>query len=236
MLDGDDTLVLATRLAREMFRLGASDLGRPVRELELFSRPVDLDRYLGQPPGKRRSVQLHGARWDDGATERMLDVRIEPVDHRGGGSGTSLSYRDVTERFRLERQLADTRRDVGKAFGQLRSAAEQLEINLEALRSSGEQLDVAHEQLLSAQELLERTDNQLASKLQDIGRLNQELARRTDQLLLRNAVVAAILTMPKAPPVAGAGRTTGPNHRGRRSNGSSVDGRRPGRSPRRAAG
>ena len=46
VLDADRALVMANDAARRMFGLGLSDFGRPIQDLELSYRPIELRSHL----------------------------------------------------------------------------------------------------------------------------------------------------------------------------------------------
>src|SRR5207302_3668121 len=104
-LDTSGMLLMANDPARRMFGLGAGDVGRPIQDLELSYRPVELRSHLDALAREPRAIDLKGARWRGGEHERILDVRIMPLLGEGAVLGTSVSYIDVTEAHDLQEQL-----------------------------------------------------------------------------------------------------------------------------------
>jgi hypothetical protein len=75
-------LILANARARGLFRLDArADVGRPLRDLEISYRPVELRSLIEQARGERRTVSQRNVSWP----------------HAGAG-GTALCWRFTSRR------------------------------------------------------------------------------------------------------------------------------------------
>jgi two-component system, chemotaxis family, CheB/CheR fusion protein len=192
VLDGDDVLVVANDLARRTFGLTANDLGRPVQELALFTRPIELAEHL-DPARRSRTTNVPLARWQTTNGERLLKVRITPLTQHGRALGTSITYTDLTAQHELEEQLADTRRQLARRYQHLQSVVEQFEIKLEEARSLSELLATTSDDLLSATERLETVDDKLRSADHERTLLSNELHRRDAELADATALLATIL-------------------------------------------
>src|SRR3954463_8095437 len=84
LVDADGVLVKANAHARGMFGLSPSDVGRPIKDLELSFRPVDLRSNLEVAFKDFRSVSLkHVASPTPSGDIRTLDVQITPVGTEG---------------------------------------------------------------------------------------------------------------------------------------------------------
>jgi two-component system CheB/CheR fusion protein len=177
VLDPDDNLVLVTELARRMFALTDADLGRPIQDLEPFSRPVELREHLDHLRRERQPIAIEAVGWGDGMRDRVLDVRIVALALENDLVGASVSYTDVTEAHRLERQLDDIRRELGHACERLQATVEQFEIQLEQQRTTIQQLEIANQQLLAADAQLELTDDDLQAARQQLAILTAALSQ-----------------------------------------------------------
>jgi len=62
VVDANSNLVLANEYARSLFSLNARDLGRPLQDLEISYRPVDLRSLIEQAYAERRAVRHKPAR------------------------------------------------------------------------------------------------------------------------------------------------------------------------------
>lgn len=191
LLDPDGVLVAATDLAQRMFGLTASDLGRPVQELALFSWPVDLGAQL-DPKRRSTALDLPLVAWPTADGERTLNVRITPLTRHGHVLGGSITYTDVTARHQLAAQLSDTQCKLADVFEQLQPVVEQFEIKLEELRSLGALLDTASHDLLSATERLEQLSDELRAIDHERTLLRNELHRRETELIEVTALVTTI--------------------------------------------
>ena len=192
VLDRDDKLLLATELGRRMFGLTTADLGRPIKDLKLFSCPVELEKHLDRLRQERKPIEINRVCWCDGTEDRVLDVGIVPLPLGDELAGTSVSYNDVTELCRLERQLEETRHELDRAYYELGSMVEQFEIQLEEQRAMIEELEVANEQLVSANQLLERTNDEVQSAHQELAILNAELDRRANERVDAHTLLTSV--------------------------------------------
>ena len=64
------------------------DFGRPIQDLELSYRPVELRSHLDVVASELRSVEVKGIRWLSNGDARILDVRISPLLNDGTSMGT----------------------------------------------------------------------------------------------------------------------------------------------------
>ena len=181
VLDADGALVMSNEAARKLFDLGASDLGRPIQDLELSYRPVELRSHLDLMAGQLRIVDLPSVHWRIGGQERILDVRITPLLGDGVLMGASVSYTDVTHTYQLRDELMSSKRELEQAYEELESTVEELETTNEELQSTNEELETTNEELQSTNEELET--------------MNGELSHRTLELNDINDFLETILTM-----------------------------------------
>ena len=59
MLDASGNVVQANRAARRMFAIGSGELGRPMRDTELYQRPADLRTPIELAQRERRPVAIY---------------------------------------------------------------------------------------------------------------------------------------------------------------------------------
>jgi two-component system CheB/CheR fusion protein len=165
--------------ARELFGLGADDLGRPLQDLELSYRPVELRSQLDRVRAERRPLALPTVQAVIGDRERVFDVLLTPLLDDGDLRGVSVGYADVTSVRALQDDLARAHRDLERTYEELQATVEELETTNEELQSTNEELETTNEELQSTNEELEAT--------------NDELRARTAQLDEDNAFLETIL-------------------------------------------
>ena len=195
VLDADGVLMMATGAARRLFDLRTSDFGRPIQDLELSYRPVELRSHLDALAKEPRGVELRSISWRAGDQERVLDLRIAPLLGDGVLLGTSVTYEDVTEAEQLRAQLAGSRRELEAAYEELQSTVEELETTNEELQSTNEELETTNEELQSTNEELETTNEELHSSNEELETMNEELRHRSRELNHINSFLETIFVM-----------------------------------------
>jgi two-component system CheB/CheR fusion protein len=194
VLDADGVVVMANNAARRMFGLGARDLGRPIRELDLFLSPIELRSHLEVLASERRSVEIRAVHWRHNDQERILDLRIVPLNNDRTLIGTNVLYIDVTSRHNLRHQLHGTTRELEQAQEDLRSTIEELETTNEELETTNEELETTNEELQSTNEELETMNEELHSSNAEIETSNEQLRQRTLEVHDTNALLERVLT------------------------------------------
>jgi two-component system, chemotaxis family, CheB/CheR fusion protein len=194
VLDSNGSMVMANDVARRMFGLGVNDLGRPIQDLELSYRPVELRSHLDALAGERRAIDVKGVRWGSGDQTRMLDVRIVPLLTDSVLMGASVVYTDVTEGHALQEQLSTSKAALEEAYEELQSTVEELETTNEELQSTNEELETTNEELQSTNEELETMNEELQSTNEELETMNDELRHRTLELDDMNTFLETILT------------------------------------------
>jgi two-component system, chemotaxis family, CheB/CheR fusion protein len=191
----DGVLVAANADARSLFGLLPADVGRPLKDLELSYRPVDLRSNLEVAFEEGRSVSLGPveARSPVGRS-RTLEVQITPVNPGERVLGALISYHDVTRQRRIEDELESSKRDLETAYEELQSTVEELETTNEELQSTNEELETTNEELQSANEELETMNEELQSTNEELETINEELGRRSVELNEVNAFLETILS------------------------------------------
>jgi two-component system, chemotaxis family, CheB/CheR fusion protein len=194
VIDAAGSLVMASAVARSMFGLSLSDYGRPIQDLELSYRPVELRSYLDSLKTDLRVVDVKDVHWRSGDQEQVLDVRIAPLLGEGLLLGTTISYTDVTGQHELQEELRSSRRELEQTYEELQSTVEELETTNEELQSTNEELETTNEELQSTNEELETMNEELQSSNEELETMNEELRHRSLELNDMNAFLEAILT------------------------------------------
>jgi two-component system CheB/CheR fusion protein len=168
VVDSHGNLVLANERARTLFSLTMRDLGRPLKDLELSYRPVELRSSIDRAFTERRAINLADVEWHRPVGGPLvLDVSILPLNHEDSSVvGTSVTFADVSRYKRLQDELAH----------------------------SGQELETAYEELQSTNEELETTNEELQSTNEELQTINEELQQRSAELNRANAFLESILT------------------------------------------
>jgi two-component system CheB/CheR fusion protein len=183
------------RAARSLFALGLQDVGRPLRDLEVSYRPLELRSLIDQVQLDRTVVTTRDVICTTPVgDQRLLEVQVTPlVSVTGEVVGASVTFADVTRYRSLQDELEQTRRDLETAYEELQSTVEELETTNEELQSTNEELETMNEELQSTNEELETMNEELQSTNEELETINDELRDRTDEALRTNAFVTSIL-------------------------------------------
>jgi two-component system, chemotaxis family, CheB/CheR fusion protein len=194
VVDPSGKLALANLQARMFFTLAPRDIGRPIQDLEVSFRPVELRSRIEQAYKDRHTITLRDVEWRVGEELRFLDVQVVPlVSTTGDLVGAGITFTDVTRYQRLQQALADSKREVETAYDELHSTVEELETTNEELQSTNEELETTNEELQSTNEELETMNEELQSTNEELSTINDELQQRTDELNETNAYLEGIL-------------------------------------------
>lgn len=182
VVDLNGSLAVANEAARVLFGLGEGDLGRPLQDLTVSYRPVELRSQLEQVYATGAAVHLPSVEHPSpGGEIHQFDVTVSPLlEPEGKMVGIAISFTDVTPFHRLRAELQETNQELETAFEELQSTNEELETTNEELQSTNEELETLNEELQSTNEELET--------------INYELERRTGELNHVNASMSSILT------------------------------------------
>jgi two-component system, chemotaxis family, CheB/CheR fusion protein len=195
VVDTDGVVVLANARARRAFGLAPSDIGRPLRDLELSYRPVDLRTNLDLAYSEARAIAIDPVTVAaPGGEPRDIAVQITPLRSEEQVIGASIMFVDVTAQRGLESELDAARRELENAYEELQSTVEELETTNEELQSTNEELETTNEELQSANEELETMNEELQSTNEELETINDELRQRSGELNEINAFLETILT------------------------------------------
>jgi len=200
VIDPDGILLLCNQQARLLFNLSTRDQGRPLQDLEISYRPVELRSCIDQVYGDRRMVHLRDIYWNPPQGDPLyLDIQIAPLlDVNNTILGVSINFIDVSRYKRLQEELEHSNQELEMAYEELQSTNEELETTNEELQSSNEELETTNEELQSTNEELETMNEELQSTNEELQTVNDELQRRSEELNQSNAFLQSILTSLKA--------------------------------------
>src|SRR5215469_4943130 len=186
VLNANGQIALTTQRLRETFGLTPQDVGRPLQDLEISYRPIELRSLVDQAYADRRTISKSNVerRLPNGETE-YYDVSVTPLaDNNNGVLGAIVTFQDVTQYRNLQNEIQESNRKLETAYEELQSAHEELETTNEELQSTNEELQTTNEELQSTNEEL-RT-------------INDVLRQRTDDLDTANSFLESILSSLRA--------------------------------------
>jgi two-component system CheB/CheR fusion protein len=148
VVDAAGTLALANQEAQRLFALSRADCGRPLQDLEISYRPVELRSLIERAYQDGRVVRATDVQraLPDGQVQ-LLDVEVAPLREADGSAiGVSVAFLDRTELARLRGDLVRAQQELDRSNEQLQSANEELETTNEELQSTNEELRTINEQ------------------------------------------------------------------------------------------
>ncbi len=195
VLNADGFVALVNRQAERMFGISGRDVGRPLRDLELSYRPIELRSHVEQVQVDRRSFRIPDVEWIRSGGEKVyLDIQVNPLVETGGRLlGVSLVFVEVTASHRLQEDLELLNRQLETAYEELQSTNEELETTNEELQSTVEELETTNEELQSTNEELETMNEELQSTNDELQVINDELRKRSQELDHVNDFLESIL-------------------------------------------
>ncbi len=197
VIDTTGALVFANERARVLFGLTRGDLARPLNDLKISYRPVELRSAIDEMTTERRQVVMRNIEWVSiNGDLRWLDVYITPLVEGLGGDllGASISFVDVTAQKRLQSELDQKTEALQTAHEELQSTNEELETTNEELQSSVEELETTNEELQSTNEELETMNEELQSTNEELTAMNENMRQRSEELNQVNTFLDCILT------------------------------------------
>jgi two-component system CheB/CheR fusion protein len=190
VIDAGGNIVLANRAARRMFSIGSAELGRHLREAELYERPTDLRTPIERVQRERRPVTIYDVPWHGQDDIRALDIVVGPLD---GQAGLVISFLDASRYQHLRAELENSRRELETAYEELQSTVEELETTNEEFQSTNEELETTNEELHSTNEELETMNEELQSTNEELETINNELRDRSAEVTELNQFLESIL-------------------------------------------
>jgi len=200
VVDANGTIVLANEQARTGFGLSARDIGRPLRDVELCYRPVELRALLERALAERQPVGVTNVERSgpDGQT-RYYDVLVTPLlDDGSQPLGVAITFTDATRYAQLREELERSHSELETAYEELQSTNEELQTTNEELQSTVEELETTNEELQSSNEEMETMNAELQSTNEEVQTTNDQLRGRTDELNRVNIFLESIVASMQA--------------------------------------
>ena len=194
VLDTQGRLAVSNNKAMHQFGLTSRDIGRPIQDLEVSYRPVELRGHIEDAQSQRRVVWLRDVEQARGGETAYLDVQLVPLsDESGAELGVTIIFNDVTQSRQLQNELTYANRQLEIAYEELQSTNEELETTNEELQSTVEELETTNEELQSTNEELETMNEELQSMNDELQFSNEALRDRQDEVERLNRFMAAVL-------------------------------------------
>lgn len=195
VVDREGTLVTANRKARSTFSLSPQDFGRPLHDLEISYRPLELRSLIEQAVAERQviPVSLVERHLGNGRVQ-YFEVICSPIfNNQNDHIGTTIQFEDVSEIQSLQEEFLSVSHQLQTANEELQSTHEELETMNEELQSSNEELETTNEELQSTNEELETMNEELYSINQELEIGNIEQEGITGQVSANNRFIEGVL-------------------------------------------
>jgi two-component system CheB/CheR fusion protein len=199
VLDVESAIAAINAPARERFGLSIADVGRPLQDLEVSYRPVELRSAVDQVQRERRQLAIKDVTWTIDGENRFFDVSLTPLlDDEESLLGIRISFQDVSSYRQLQHELEHSKQELETAYEELQSTNEELETTNEELQSTVEELETTNEELQSTNEELETMNEELQSTNEELQTMNDELRMRTTDLNAANALLGSVFASLRA--------------------------------------
>ena len=195
VVDVAGNLALANERARAYFGLGLADVGRPLQDLSVSYRPVELRSLIDRVYADGRALTVKEIAWSTSTGEtRVLEATLALLsNHASTPLGVSITFADVTKHAQLQQELERSNQELETAYEELQSTNEELETTNEELQATVEELETTNEELQSTNEELETMNEELQSTNEELQTINDEVRRRSEELNEVNAFLESIL-------------------------------------------
>jgi two-component system CheB/CheR fusion protein len=195
-VDRRGLLAAANEVARDVFDIRAVHLGRPLSDLNVSYKPIELRSLLEEAYRERRQVDAGRVNWSSPDGERVFHVHVTPLysDPEAGESlGASVTFVDVTSISNLDDRHRAIEDELENAYEELQSTVEELETTNEELQSTNEELETTNEELQSTNEELETMNEELQSTNDELEAMNDEQRERSGEVDRLNLFLEGIL-------------------------------------------
>jgi two-component system CheB/CheR fusion protein len=194
VVDHTGVLVRANHRAYEIFNLTPYDLGRPLQDLVLSYRPIELCSPIEQVRNALSPLTVTDVEWSTHSGVHYLDVHFMPLlDANNLLLGIKISFTDISRYKQLQEELNHSKQELETACEELQSTNEELETTNEELQSTVEELETTNEELQSTNEELETMNEELQSANEELQAMNDELRERGKELNQANVFLGSIL-------------------------------------------
>ena len=193
IVDATGVLNSTSAGARQQFGIGAMDIGRPLQELEVSYRPVDLRSAMDRVTAEQTEVTLKEIQHFVSGQPRYYDVTVTPIfDDQRTMLGMRIMFTDCTSLHHLQSELNASKHELETAYDELQSTNEELETTNEELQSTVEELETTNEELQSTNEELETMNEELQSTNEELQTMNDELRTRSMDADLLNSYLESV--------------------------------------------
>ena len=194
VVDASRFLVDSNDLAGDLFSIEPADIGRPLQDLEVSYKPLELRAPLDRAFKQNEAVKVGQAKLGDPGEERIYEAEITPLMVNGEGpAGAAITFTDITDYANLVADYAKSKQELESAYEELQSTVEELETTNEVLQSTNEELETTNEELQSANEELQTMNEELASTNDELETMNLEQRKHGDELDRLNLFLEGIL-------------------------------------------
>jgi two-component system CheB/CheR fusion protein len=194
-LDQEGRLAVCNNRAIHLFGLSQRDIGRPIQDLEMSYRPIELRSHIDEALHQRRAIWVRDVTLlRSPGHELSIDLQLIPLsDDTGSPLGVTIIFNDVTQHRQLQNDLQYANRQLETAYEELQSTNEELETTNEELQSTVEELETTNEELQSTNEELETMNEELQSMNDELQFSNEALRDRQDELDRLNDFMSSVL-------------------------------------------
>jgi two-component system, chemotaxis family, CheB/CheR fusion protein len=194
LVAADGRLLTANRRARDLFGVDVKDAGKPLQDLEVSYRPVELRGPIDDALRTGEPVELRDVAWRsrEGAPLTLV-VRVSRLGSADEAGAAVVSFADISATSELQHDLETSNQELETAMEELQSTNEELETTNEELQSTNEELETTNEELQSTNEELETMNEELQSTNEELRTVNEELHERSQELGSVNTFMGAIL-------------------------------------------
>jgi len=193
IVDSAGVLISSTAGATQQFAVGPADIGKPLRELEVSYRPVDLRTAMDRVAAEQREVTIKEVHHFVAGHPRYFDVTVMPIfDDRRVMLGMRIVFNDSTSFHHLQSELNASKQELETAYDELQSTNEELETTNEELQSTVEELETTNEELQSTNEELETMNEELQSSNEELQTMNDELRTRNMDADVLNSYLESV--------------------------------------------
>jgi two-component system, chemotaxis family, CheB/CheR fusion protein len=195
IVDADGMIVNANRKARSTFGIAIQDFGRPMQDLEISYRPLELRSLIDQVTGFNERLTLPAVpRPLHNGRVQYFDVHIRPLFSESDERiGTCVQFDDVTEYQNLHEELTSLNQQLQTANEELQSTHEELETTNEELQSTNEELETINEELQSSNEELETMNDVLQTTNEELQTSNTQQRELSASIARANNFLESIL-------------------------------------------
>jgi two-component system CheB/CheR fusion protein len=176
VVDHGGFLAAVNAQGRTLFGISQRDLGRPLQDLELSYKPLELRSRIEEAEKARHPVVIRDIEWPFGDDMRWFDVQICPLHAADGASvGIGIAFVDTSRYRGLQDSLEQSKEHLETAYEELQSTAEELETTNEELQSTNEELETMNEELQSTNEELHTMNDEMRQTSEELSQVNSFL-------------------------------------------------------------